>query len=339
MRKYIFILSTMVSFALGSASYAQNVQMPYAVTNFSVNYLRLDPDYESPLETQELMGVPVKILETSGYWKKVSTPQPYEAWCTDMGLAGYSELGIKLYIEAQKYICTALYSKVYEEPKRDAGVICDLVAGDLMRAALRKTGTLRTKNGFVQIILPDNTIGWVRKNDVMTFSKWTATRVPDFPHIYETALQFVGIPYLWGGMSVKGMDCSGFIRYTFFLNGLILPRNASQQCHCGLQIKIDPTEPMAERISELRPGDLVFFGRPATAEKKEAITHVAMYIGNGRIIHSSHLVRINSLFQEDPDYYANSHRLIRACRIISPDPDTDPGTAFIRNNPAYFPQD
>lgn len=316
MRKYIHALVSLILFSICIEASGQAADTSYAITNFSVNYLRLNPDYESPLETQELMGVPVQILETSGYWKKVRVPQPYDAWCTDMGLTEYTEEEMKAYLAAPKYICTALYSKVTSTPEKNGQMISDLVAGDLMRISFDSKGRTVRKSGYLQVILPDNRAGWVAEKDLSRYDEWKESRVLDFPHIRRTAMQFLGVPYLWGGMSVKGFDCSGLIRYVYLLNGKLLPRNASQQCKCGEILEIDPSKPMKERIAGLVPGDLVFFGRPASEDKKEAITHVALYLGDGLIIHSSHLVRINSLYEGSDNYYANSGRLIRACRII-----------------------
>ena len=67
--------------------------------------------------------------------------------------------------------------------------------------------------------------------------------------------------------------------------------------------------------SNLERGDLVFFGTPATDEKPMRITHVGIYLGENKIIHSSHRVRINSLIPGDDDYYENSHRLVAAIRL------------------------
>ena len=74
-------------------------------------------------------------------------------------------------------------------------------------------------------------------------------------------------------------------------------------------------EEMKARVKNLKRGDLVFFGTPATAEKPRRVTHVGIYLGNNRIIHSSHKVRINSLIPSDADYYENAHRLIGAVRL------------------------
>ena len=79
------------------------------------------------------------------------------------------------------------------------------------------------------------------------------------------------------------------------LSGLVLPRNAREQIHCGREVPF--------RLEEMKSGDLVFFGTLDSAGKVKSVTHVALYIGDGRIIHSSQLVRINSLLKGREDYY------------------------------------
>ena len=78
---------------------------------------------------------------------------------------------------------------------------------------------------------------------------------------------------------------------------------------------VPETWEMKERVRNLERGDLVFFGTPATEDKPMRITHVGIYLGNNRIIHSSHRVRINSLIPGETDYYENSHRLTGATRL------------------------
>ena len=85
----------------------------WAVTGLSENMMRLEPDYESPLETMSLMGTVVEIVGEEGYWRKVVTPEPYTAWCTDLGLVEMSAEKINEYKAAPKYICTAHHSGVY----------------------------------------------------------------------------------------------------------------------------------------------------------------------------------------------------------------------------------
>ena len=88
----MMILSATATFAQENKTLGKNAKVTedfeaapkrWGIIDFSASYLRQSPDYESALETQELMGTPVEILGKNGYWLQVRTPQPYTAWCTD----------------------------------------------------------------------------------------------------------------------------------------------------------------------------------------------------------------------------------------------------------------
>ena len=155
------------------------------------------------------------------------------------------------------------------------------------------------KNGFV----PDTL--------VQDINEWNKSRKPTGENLEKTARSFLGIHYLWGGMSVKGMDCSGFVKTVYHLNGVELNRDARQQAQQG--VPIDP----GENFQNLKKGDLLFFGRKATAKQHEHITHVALYLENGLYIHSSKRVRFSS-FDPSSDYYEEPllKRFICARRIL-----------------------
>jgi cell wall-associated NlpC family hydrolase len=195
--------------------------------------------------------------------------------------------------------------------------------GCLVRPVTDSRGKAVKKGRFLACMLPSGRTGWVPKADVADFSAWTASRHPDGESIVETAMRFLGVPYMWGGTSIKEADCSGFVLCTYFMNGILLPRNTSQQVRAGVPVELD----------SLQPGDLLFFGTPATDDKPERINHVGIYIGNDRFIHSSQLVRINSLIEGQPDYYAR--KPIRACRIIG-NQDCGKGVVSIANSGVYF---
>lgn len=297
-KKLLTALAAMLAF--GASAFAQS----RAIVDFSVNYLRLKPDYESPLETQELMGTVVDVLDRDGYWVKIHTPQPYDAWCTDKGLVFMSESEIAEYEAAPKYICTARTGIVYSSPSLGARPLSDLVMGDVLRQVMEKGKPAKSKK-FLKVMLPSGLVGFVPSADLMDMEKWCASVNGSASDIVALAKSFVGVPYLWGGMSPKGFDCSGLVRFCYMMNGVALPRNASEQIFLGEDAPLD----------RLKPGDLLFFGKKGLLGK-EKVTHVGMYIGDGRFIHSSHHVRINSLSSTDADVYENMSRLLRARRIL-----------------------
>ena len=109
----------------------------------------------------------------------------------------------------------------------------------------------------------------------------STVRIPRSPaasaaaaRVLRTADQYVGVPYVWGGNTPKGFDCSGFTKYVFAKNGVTLPRTSREQARAGDGVPLD--------FDALRAGDLLLFAEPG-----EAISHVAIYVGSGRVIHAS----------------------------------------------------
>lgn len=304
MKRLLIILAA----ALGTLSLAAQDKPRHAVVALSSIYMRIAPDYESALETQELMGTVVEITGEKNYWREVVSPQPYKAWCTEKGLVEMSEEQLEAYLSAPKCIFTELYGHVYEAPSPKAQTICDLVGGDIMRISGKK-------GQWTQVSLPSGETGWVCSRSVKPHEGFTsiakgegnADSISDemMENIIATAFRLKGVPYLWGGMTPKGVDCSGLVRWSCLMNGILLPRNASQIIHCGDEVSLD----------KMQRGDLVFFGTPAKDGKPQRVTHIGIHIGEGRIIHSSHMVRVNSLDPNEPDYYENAHRLIAARRL------------------------
>jgi len=140
---------------------------------------------------------------------------------------------------------------------------------------------------------------------------WVLSRNVDAENIIATAANFMGRPYLWGGTSPKAMDCSGFTKMVYYINGVELARDASQQVKDGDVVELDP------ELKHLQKGDLLFFGSKATPEKKERIWHVAIYLGNGKIIHASGAIKIESLLPSDANFAEKRLKtLIKARRII-----------------------
>ena len=130
------------------------------------------------------------------------------------------------------------------------------------------------------------------------------------------------------GDACEGFDCSGLVKLAYFMNGVILPRNSSQMVRLG--IDLDVSHVLEGDFSTLREGDLLFFGNKETGR----VSHVALYIGGGRILHASQVVRNNALTGNGPDAYENAWRLLYGRRILGT-PDAVP----ITDSPFYFVQE
>lgn len=294
----------------------------YGVTAQSVINFRYGPRYSAESATQCLMGMPLRLLEKRGNWTRAITPEGYIAWVSSGSIQPMDEEEYQAWKESRKLVVTTHYTLFRESPSENGAVVSDGVWGNVVQAE-RRAGR------YYKVTLPNGKEAYVLNSDVEEFGTWLDNRNPNPENIIATAKEFVGFPYMWGGTSIKAMDCSGFTKTSFFLNGIILERDASQQAKTGADVDI------SEGLDNLEPCDLLFFGSKATEERPERVTHVGMYIGKGEFIHSATSVRINSLLPDAPNYYTGSTRLVRARRIL-PEVDKDPDIISIKNHPWYF---
>ena len=286
---------------------------PFGLVTVSVANLRSEPRHSAELATQALLGTPVRVLKGQGGFLLVQTPDRYLAWTDAGAIARRDTLGIQAAERAPKVVFLPTYGFALDAPRDGAGRVSDLVAG----ALLEKTGET---GSFVAVRFPDGRDAFVAAADVQPFEEWQARPPATGPALVQTAQTLLGVPYLWGGTSAKGMDCSGFTRTVYQLNGLFLPRDASQQEATG--IVVDSTGDW----SRLVPGDLLFFGRKASGDGPERVIHVGMWIGDGRFIHASGQVRVNSMNPDADDYDAYDRgRYLRTRRILA-----QPDRAVIR---------
>ena len=344
MKKSLFLLLC-AALILGCAAPEKKTQEPttkperedengLAFAALSVINMREDPNYAAELGTQALMGTPVKVhAHDNGYWVNIETPDGYKAWVNEMAIVPIDQARLDAWKASNRMVVTNYYTFFLDAPRPDANHVSDGVWGDIVEY-VGATGK------YTEVALPDGKHAFVPTADVTELRSWVDSRKAVIPAnapqsdvekarqlILETAKTFVGVPYLWSGTSIKGVDCSGFAKTVYFLNGYMLLRNASQQFKTGETVDV------SEGLGKLQPADLVFFGTEATDEKPVRITHVAIYMGDGKIIHSSQVVRINSLIEGEPDYY--SRKPIRACRILG-NQDCDKGVVSIANSGIYF---
>ena len=297
----------------------------YGVVDVSVCNIRSKKGHSQELTTQALLGTPIRVYEKVDSWFRIQTPDGYIAWLDEGGFTWMNEESYKEWINAPKVLYTKDFGFSYARPDNTSTRVSDLVSGNILKS-------IGTEKGYIKVEYPDGRVAYVADKEVLNYDTWLASRSPNTDNIIATAKTFLGRPYLWGGTSGKGVDCSGFTKMVFYLNGVQIARDASQQVHTGVEIATD------SNLENLKAGDLLFFGRAATAEKKERINHVAIYLGNGQMIHSSGDagVKIESLYPKDANFV--EHRLksfIRAKRMLISLGRN--GVDLLRDLPAYNP--
>ncbi len=286
---------------LPSAEMAGNTK---GVIKISVANLRSKPSHSSELVTQAILGTPVKVYKKDGGWYFIQTPEGYLAWVDYGGVTPFSNNDLSKWKAADKVIYLETFGFAYEGANTESQVVSDLVAGNILEL-------VGEENGFYKVKYPHGKVGYIEQSKAQPYEQWLSALKPSGESLVKTSKTLMGIPYLWGGTSAKGVDCSGYTKTIFFLNGIIIPRDASQQIHTGIELDTD------RNFENLIPGDLLFFGRKATNNTTERVIHVGMWIGDNKFIHSMGDVHISNMDPnaEDFDEY-NYNRYLRTKRVL-----------------------
>jgi len=273
----------------------------HALVNVSVGNLRRDPRQSAELISQVLMGTELQVLEKQEGWCRVQGPDGYLGWIEEGSIRTGDASWIRSWVSSGSVRVHSLHAVAVQEPREGSPVVSDMVVG---ARVVRES----SEGGWALVRLPDGSRGYVRKQDLEEIP--AAAEAVSGDAIEATALRFLGIPYLWGGTSPNGLDCSGLVQRVYWLNGVQLPRDADQQAAaCS---RVDP----GDDWSGLHKGDLLFFGRPVDGSEKERVTHVAISLGRADFIHASiGRVRIGSLDRTSPRFDRFNHeRYLRAGR-------------------------
>ncbi|MCW5550597.1 MAG: C40 family peptidase [Verrucomicrobiae bacterium] len=278
----------------------------WAIASVSTANARELPAHGAELGMQVLMGHVVRVWAQTNGWYFVQSADRYLSWAARGSLVRGTQAEVEAWKNAPLLLVTALEEQVLERPHSEAQPVSEVVTGCLVK----RTGE---EGEWYQVELPDQRTGYLPKNAAEDYAAWQRTRQPTPDAIERTARTLLGRPYIWGGNSPKALDCSGFTKLTFFLNGVELDRNASHQARQGVQIPLDAD------LSHLRKGDLVFFGTRARPSRPERVTHVGIYLGEKLFIHSSDRVRINSLDPNSPISDAHRIRTLISARRVLPE--------------------
>ena len=278
---------------------APNIDKKHGVVTISTANMRGMPAVESELINQAILGETVRILKERSFFYFIQMPDKYLGWIMKSSVQAMSDDEYKQWQKYKKVVYNRNCGQVLRKKKSDAYPVSDLVRGSIL-ALVKKEGK------WLKVRIPDGREGYILAKNALDYEQLKSDPHPDGKDIVETALQFFGIPYLWGGTSTKGFDCSGFTKTVYRMHGIDLPRDANMQVKIGEPVQI------SDDYANLKPGDLVFFGKSA-----DRITHVGLYIGDKKFIHSDGYVHINSFDPADKEYSEYRVRGLRVvCRIV-----------------------
>lgn len=190
-----------------------------------------------------------------------------------------------------KIIYTTNSGFTYEAQNDKATRVSDIAFGGILAIT-------KEHDGYYEVEYPDGRSAFAKKSEAILYNAWLKNNPSNATFIEASAKTMLGVPYLWGGTSPKGNDCSGFTKTVYLMNGFVIPRDASQQVNAGKIVDKDL------KFEGLAKGDLMFFGTPAKDGKKQRVTHVGIWLGNnrGEFIHSASNVHLSSINENEKHY-------------------------------------
>ncbi|GAA4911523.1 C40 family peptidase [Mucilaginibacter defluvii] len=254
-----------------------NIYMEYGICNMALAPLKAEASERSEIMTQVLFGEAFEILEWQEHWVKITTAYDnYTGWIGKLLFTNLDEADYNHIKQTPPAITNSAVTWAFKKPE------------------------------MALLYLPfGSSLPFLEGDECRVGDDYYA--VPEVDEeledtLIETAMQFLNAPYLWGGRTHFGIDCSGLTQAVFKLHGIKIDRDASQQALQG---------ELVTRIEDAKEGDLAFF---ANAEGR--ITHVGILLGDGNIIHASGRVKIEQIdekgiYSEEQGKYTHQLALIK----------------------------
>ena len=259
--------------------------MQYGICLLSVVPCRKEPNNTSEMITQLLFGEHYTVIEVAETWLKIKIAfDNYECWIN---------------VKQHQKITENTFKQIELQPKVYANELISVIKSKYSQISFL------ISLGVALPFLKGNNVAIENSEFIFEGTTSIATAKKSEKEITQTAFLFLNAPYLWGGKSPLGIDCSGFTQLVYKINGYKLPRDAYQQVELG--------EPL-NFVEEAQAGDLAFFDN-----EEGKIIHVGILLDNQQIMHASGCVRIDNfdhygIFNTDSKKYSHTLRVIK--RVI-----------------------
>jgi cell wall-associated NlpC family hydrolase len=235
--------------------------------------------------SQAILGQPAWIEGGEGDFFRVRTWDGYRGWAEARFVI--SRTYTTAYASGRAVaVVKPLFSEIYTSPDTASEIITKAVVTTELEVT-------KTSLGWVKVGLPDGREGFVPDTDVRLVDRTASVVIfpPSGDKLIQTAKRFIGVPYLWGGTTPFGIDCSGFVQLVYHIRNVTLARDAWMQAEDERGVPVER--------EELRAGDLMFF---ASGKNRSKVTHVGLAMGDGRFIHSSGSLGVAITAIDDPYY-------------------------------------
>jgi hypothetical protein len=260
---------------------------------------RLELCEQNLVQTQVLFGQEVLLMKEQDNWAQVLIPeQP----------SSKNETGYPGWIPKVQLVKSKDDWNLHKGPvvtvTRPRAILT--VGGELELSFQTTLPLVREEKDRVFVKTPDGKIGSLSWEKIVVFQSLAARFKGTGNDIVSAGEQFVGLPYLWGGMSSWGYDCSGFSYSMCKANGYVIPRDAHDQAAFGNAVP----------LTEKKPGDLLFF---AYEEGKGRIHHVGIYYGDGKLLHSPNTGKTVEIIPLAGTIYEKELCAVRRCWLDTED--------------------